>query len=109
MAAEQRKLLIFIPLIILFLCMCLFVYVGYSGFVAVTGQNMGAAEFMVEYTFLIQFAIGLLCTAIVAMLAALQPTFVRGIAYVAYGLNIYFREQRLALSSLPPSRAMRRA
>ena len=65
---------------------------------AVIGDGLNPAEFMIQYTAFIQVICVLLCAMFILLLAALQPTFVRAIVYVNRGLVVYFCEPALSLS-----------
>ena len=85
---HQRKYLVGIPVVLMFLCGATFGTSGYLVFVE--GMKSNAATAVQEHSYLVQLAIIMLCFTMVCLCASISPTSIKQIYYTNVGLGLYF-------------------
>ena len=84
-------MLVGIPSMLLVCILISFFAIGWAILSKTVGEgSLLPFEFMAQYAWMIQMLVMILCSAMVLLMASLQPTFVRAIAYVCMAFIAFF-------------------
>eukprot|EP01045_Picozoa_sp_COSAG04_P009841 COSAG04_NODE_585_length_12348_cov_17.357907_5_plen_403_part_00 len=83
-------MLVGIPSMLLVCILISFFAIGWAILSKTVGEGLLPFEFMAQYAWMIQMLVMILCSAMVLLMASLQPTFVRAIAYVCMAFIAFF-------------------